>query len=228
MQEKLQKNWRDDEIKPILFNYISARLGKKECVVYPVCIYYVQRAKYLCGYGQNPDGKVDWYNYRLERIKLKDFLDWDDINIPDLLRDKYLNKSLPEPEYIQQKMQEVWGFDFHYASRLMLLRFNGDFHQRHIKDTFRHETFTLVESERRIFELIKEHVNNAQEQEYLTQIVKGFPKDKYYTAKYRVDDNNVIMRLRAWGANVEVLFPGELRDRMGRDIQETAKLYEKS
>jgi CRISPR-associated protein (TIGR03985 family) len=226
LQEELQQKWRKNQVQPISFDYASARFGKKKCIVYPVCIYYVQRAKYLCGYGQNPDGKLDWYNYRLERIQFEDFLDWEDMNIPDLLREQYVKETLPNPSYIEQKMQEAWGFDFYNASELMLLRFNDDFHQRHIKDTFRHETFTLVESRQQIFELIKQHVNNAQEQECLTQIVKGFPKDKYYTAKYRVDDNNVIMRLRAWGANVEVLFPGELRDRMSHDIQETAKLYE--
>ncbi|RMG05700.1 MAG: TIGR03985 family CRISPR-associated protein [Cyanobacteria bacterium J055] len=51
------------------------------------------------------------------------------------------------------------------------------------------------------------------------------PSDSYYLIKYRIGDNNVIMRLRAWGANVEVLFPSDLRDKMRSDLEKLWKRY---
>lgn len=225
LQEKLQDNWRSGEIKPILFIYRSARLGERECLVYPVCIYYVQRAKYLCAYGINPDGNITWYNYRLERIKSEQFLEWSDARVPQFLLDKYHQNQLPKPIEVQEAIKQVWGFDFYLPSGLMLLRFNRDFHDSYIKDTFRHETFNLVKSNKQIIELIKKSANSLEQEQYLLEVVKQYPQDAYYTAKYRINDNNVIMRLRAWGANVEVLLPIELRDRMAKDIQATAKLY---
>jgi CRISPR-associated protein (TIGR03985 family) len=226
LQEKLQENWRSDEIKPILFNYHSARLGKKECLVYPVCIYYVQRAKYLCAYGINPDGDINWYNYRLERIKSEIFLEWSDARIPEFLLEKYRVNNLPLPQDVQDDMKKVWGFDFYQPSRLMLLRFNRDFHDSHIKDTFRHETFTFVKSHREKLSFIQKYANNSEQEKHLIEILQRFPEDAYYTAMYRVNDNNVIMRLRAWGPNVEILLPGDLRSRMAKDIQETWKFYQ--
>ncbi|MBE9176702.1 TIGR03985 family CRISPR-associated protein, partial [Synechocystis salina LEGE 06155] len=52
------------------------------------------------------------------------------------------------------------------------------------------------------------------------------PTHSYYRMDYRVDDNNVIMRLRAWGPNVEVLFPLQLRQRMADDSKTMATLYQ--
>ncbi|MBD2297916.1 TIGR03985 family CRISPR-associated protein [Nostoc sp. FACHB-190] len=225
LQEKLQDNWRSGDIKPILFNYNSARLGTRECLVYPVCVYYVQRAKYLCAYGINPDGNVTWYNYRLERIKSEDFLEWSDARVPQFLLDKYHHNTLPKPAEVQEAIKQVWGFDFYQPSGLMLLRFNRDFHDSYIKDTFRHETFNLVKSNKQIIELVKKSASNSAQEKYLLEVLQRYPQDAYYTAKYRVNDNNVIMRLRAWGANVEVLLPIALRDRIIQDIQATAKLY---
>jgi CRISPR-associated protein (TIGR03985 family) len=38
---------------------------------------------------------------------------------------------------------------------------------------------------------------------------------------------DVIMRLRAWGYNVEVLYPPDLRQRLCNDIQKTGNLYQR-
>jgi CRISPR-associated protein (TIGR03985 family) len=224
-QEKLQENWRSDEIKPIEFIYRSARLGERECLAYPVCIYYVQRAKYLCAYGINPDGNMNWYSYRLERIKSEEFLEWSDDRVPQFLWNKYHNNNLPQPAEVQESIKKVWGFDFYQPACLMLLRFHRNFHDSYIKDTFRHETFTPIKSSMQIIELIQKSADNSSEAKHLIEIVQRLPQDAYYTAKYRQNDNNVIMRLRAWGPNVEVLLPTELRSRMAKDIQETSKLY---
>ena len=69
-QHKLRELWGKTPVPPIKLNYNSAKLGNTvECLVYPVCIYYVQRAVYLCAFGESPDRKTDWYNFRLDRIQ---------------------------------------------------------------------------------------------------------------------------------------------------------------
>ncbi|MCY7272937.1 MAG: hypothetical protein LH702_04105 [Phormidesmis sp. CAN_BIN44] len=52
--------------------------------------------------------------------------------------------------------------------------------------------------------------------------VLAFAQEVYY----RLNDRNVLMRLRAWGANVEVLLPWSLRVQMAEDVQDTWKLYQ--
>jgi CRISPR-associated protein (TIGR03985 family) len=39
------------------------------------------------------------------------------------------------------------------------------------------------------------------------------------------NDNNIVMRLRAWGPNVEVILPWHFRQRMTEDVEATYKLY---
>ncbi|NEO41129.1 MAG: TIGR03985 family CRISPR-associated protein [Moorea sp. SIOASIH] len=56
--------------------------------------------------------------------------------------------------------------------------------------------------------------------------IDQYPDAAYYTLRYRQNDNNVIMRLRAWGSKVEVLFPRELRQSMKQDIEQTWQLYQ--
>ena len=65
-----------------------------------------------------------------------------------------------------------------------------------------------------------------QKREQLKAQIKNYPDDGYYTLKYRKNENSVIMRLRAWCPNVEVLLPWDLRQRMKEDMQKTWKLYE--
>lgn len=225
LQARLQDNWRWGTNKPILFQYNSARLGRRECIAYPVCIYYIQRAKYLCAYGINPDEKITWYNYRLERIKSEELLEWSDTRVPQFLLEQYQQKRLPQPTDVEAAIKQVWGFDFYQPASLMLLRFDRNFHDSYIKDTFRHETFNLVKSSQEVRRLIEQLARNSAEEARLLDVWQRYPQDAYYTAKYRVNDNNVIMRLRAWGANVEILLPTELRDRMAQDIQAAYKLY---
>lgn len=226
LQEQLQENWCKPESKPILLHYASARLGAKKCLVYPVCIYYIQRAKYLCAYGVNPRGELNWYNYRLERIKSLLFVDWQDRIIPSQLLEKYLKNQLPQPEDVEVEMSKTWGFDVNNASRLMLLRFNADYHQRYIQNTVRHDTFTKIKSPDKVAEVICKYANSNGEAKFLHGILKKYPNDAYYTVMYRDRDYNVMMRLLAWGANVEVLLPMELRERIAQSVRETHKFYQ--
>lgn len=233
IQEDLQQIWRNAKLEkkhvtPVLVTYHSAHLNQiKQCVVYPTCIYYVQRAKYLCAYGSNPNGEIDWYNYRLDRIVPESLikLSWQDPRVPALLLNRYKNDRLPHPEEIQIEMENAWGFDFYNKSSLMLVRFERDFHDRYIDGTFRHYTFEQVNYNTAKALLQKEIQQLEQKQSLLKILHSCSPTDIYYKAKYRIDDNNVIMRLRAWGPKMEVLLPGSLRQRMIDDVQDTYNLY---
>ena len=124
IQSELQSLWNSQEIFPILLTYYSAHLNlQKECAVYPVCIYFMERAKYLCAYGTTPIGEINWYKYRLDRIISKriETLDWQDPRVPQLLREQYSNRQLPTPKTVNTKLKEVWGCDFYKHKELMIL-----------------------------------------------------------------------------------------------------------
>ena len=224
-QKDLQDLWSVTETVPVQFIYHSASLKhRQECLVYPVCIYYWQRAKYLCAYGRRPDGDIGWYNYRLDRIEkpLKS-LAWSD-KLPAQLKQQYKAGKLT-PEVIQDYMEEAWGFDFYLPSKLLLLRFDRDFHDRYIKGSFRHKTFEQITYEQAI-RLIQTQMDTAKEQQLLLTTLKARPKtDAYYQVLCRVGDRNVMMRLRAWRPRVEVFLPLELRQSVYEDVHQEWQLY---
>ena len=110
------------------------------------------------------------------------------------------------------------------------MRFNQEFDQRYMKDTIRHQTFAEIADIESVKNLIVEQLTPDKEQQSLqVQLFNKIARaqnDAYYSLRYRVGDNNVIMRLRAWGFNVEVLLPWELRQRMKVDMEKNWKLYE--
>lgn len=224
-QEKLKQIWSQSSVPPILLVYNSAKLDREvECVVYPVCIYYVQRATYLCCFGQSPHGEINWCNYRLDRIQKLVDLSWTDKRIPQLLLQLYQQKHLPKPEYIQEEMVKVWGFDFYKKESQMLLRFDSIHDQRYIRGTVRHETFERVSYEQAL-RLIKQ-LNNSEERKILLAILQNRSgSDGYYTALYREDDPNILMRIQAWRPFAEVILPIKLRQRMAADVEKEWKLY---
>lgn len=227
--DQLKEIWKIQPIPPIQITYHSAYLKQtQKYTVYPVCLYYYQRAYYLCAFGQRPQRtenqpQLGWYNYRLERITRLKTLSWDTPNLP-FLQSEIINKSEKySPNYIQQELESAYGFDFYEKADLMFLRFNADFAQRYIDNSFRHPTFEKLDSYQDARALIKQ-LELPNFRELLTHI-KQYPDAAYYTLRYRHQDNNVIMRLRAWGPNVEVIFPEELRQRMRQDIEQTWQLY---
>ncbi|HBB33089.1 MAG TPA: TIGR03985 family CRISPR-associated protein [Cyanobacteria bacterium UBA8803] len=228
IQGELQEIWDSGKIQPLLLTYHSAHLGLvKECVIYPVCIYYMERAKYLCAYGSTPHGEINWHNYRLDRICSKRLvsLDWQDPRVPQLLQEQYEDGQLPTPKTVHTKLRQAWGFDFYKPSALMLLRFNRDFHDRYIQGTFLHHTFKPVDYQPAA-SLIKQHTQNPEHRQSLLEILQSrSPADAYYQAQYRVTDYHVIRRLRALGSEVEVLFPWDLRERIALDIHNTWNHY---
>jgi len=239
-QEKLKTIWEQTPVPFVRIQYDSASLGREgKRIIYPVCIYYFHRAPYLCAFGQKPKNKnnIGWHNYRLDRIQTIETLDWNNGNVPEMLK-SFIAKQPPSPENIQIHLAEAWGFDFYQPSRKMLLRFERDFYSRYIINSFRHETFTFINAKADFKKFIREYAPNQTERELLLKILESLPSKPdddeypyaYYSADFRIDeqnliDNNVMMRLRAWGPKVEVLLPLDLRSRIAKDIADTGKLY---
>jgi CRISPR-associated protein (TIGR03985 family) len=227
--KKLRENWKKENSKPCKLKYNSASRKDKvlifDAVVYPVCLYYYQRAFYLCAFGSELKAKSElqsksnWYNYRLDRIEELEFLDWDKDRyiISDSLRDK-CNRAdeIQLIDEVKGGIENGYGFDFYLPLETMVLRFDREFHDRYIQNTFRHQTFASI----RKGELLKTYPN-------LKTTVDCYPDSAYYKMNYRVGDNSVIMRLRAWGQNVEVLAPIDLRKRMYDDMKNTWNMYQK-
>lgn len=224
-QDKLRQLWEQTPIPPVKLTYNSAREGYAvECIVYPVCIYYVQRAIYLCAFGQTPQRKEGWYNYRLDRIQHIKPLEWKQ-SIPQLLLKCY-QQNILTPDYIQEQMAEAWGFDFYLPLKLMLLRFDREFYNRYIRDTFRHDTFEFV-TYQQAEQLIRQHTQQPQQQQALLTVLRSrSPQDAYYRVYYREGDTNVGLRLRAWRPKGEVLLPWELRQSIAEEVKTEFQLYQ--
>ncbi|MEC4815893.1 MAG: TIGR03985 family CRISPR-associated protein [Scytonema sp. PMC 1069.18] len=237
LQEKLKKLWHQDKIPLVKLTYRSVKLYQEtvNCIVYPVCIYYYQRAPYLFAYGQVPKrekenswSKIDWYDYRLDRILQLDELpkNLEDANIPKHFVDKCQGKYPPNPDDIKEKMSEAWGFDIYQPKELLVLKFDQYFYGNNIKGTERDEMFIKI-SRQQVEKWVKSYTPTASaEQKYLLSTLQSrSEKDVYCRVYYRANDNNIVMRLRAWGPNVEVILPWDLRQRMTKDIEATYKLY---
>jgi CRISPR-associated protein (TIGR03985 family) len=228
--DQLKEIWKIHPTPPIQITYHSAYLKQtQKYSVYPVCLYYYQRAYYLCAFGQRPQrtenqAQLGWYNYRLERITLLKTLSWNTANLPFSQLEIINNSEKYSSNYIQQELESAYGFDFYEKADLMLLRFDTDFAQRYIDNSFRHPTFDKLDSYQDAKALIKQ-LELSNSRKLLTHI-NQYPNAAYYTLRYRHQDNNVIMRLRAWGPKVEVIFPEELRQRMRQDIEQTWQLYQ--
>jgi CRISPR-associated protein (TIGR03985 family) len=229
-QYQLRELWAKTPVPPIKLTYASAKVANQlDCIIYPVCIYYVQRAVYLCAYGESPDKQTQWYNFRLDHIKKMIPLSWDSSELPLNLRQHYQSHTLPSPDDIALEMSKAWGFDFYLPSQLMLMRFDRDFGDRYVRGTERHETFEEI-SYQQAQKLIKQKIKQPEQQTLLKILANRSPEDTYYQVfiryqdeKYR--DNNVIMRLRAWRPKCEVLFPYELRQSIAADVAKEFQLY---
>jgi CRISPR-associated protein (TIGR03985 family) len=223
LQDRFKQLWYQTPIPPVRFLYHSSRKTESAiCIVYPVCIYYAQRAIYLCGFGQAPD-RGQWYNYRLDKITNLEELTWTDAEIPQFLLVAYQQQLLPSPDNIEEKMHAAWGFDFYLKSAKMLLRFDRLFHDRYIKHSFRHSTFQPI-SYREAEQFIRKQTGD--ERESLLQIFdRRSSKDAYYQATYRIGDTNVRQRLRAWRPHVEVFLPWILRQEMAREVATECQYY---
>jgi len=249
--QTLKQAWQQTPVPPVRLVYRSIRYyeAEFEILTYPVCIYYFRRAPYLFAFGQTPqhldDGKpehLSWYDYRLDRIQSLRLLDWDDPSLPAEWQAKTAQGSssatpslrLPRrfaektPEFVQQEVASAMGVEIHRPIAPLLLRFERYFYGNYIANTERAKLFVemgFAQAEKR-FQADPEIRAQGLS---LAKLFGDRPRHKssvFCSAQHRLGDNNVVMRLRAWGPNVEVLLPLSLRQRMTDDMQETWKLYE--
>ncbi|NJR61349.1 MAG: TIGR03985 family CRISPR-associated protein [Cyanobacteria bacterium CRU_2_1] len=227
--DQLKTGWEQTPVPPILLTYHSVkRQAIQQAVVYPVCVYYVQRAVYLCAWGESADEaaqQLDWRNYRLDRIQAMQPLSWSDAQVPALMQQAWKQRCLPHPSQVQEKMSEAWGFDFYQPAQMMVLRFDRWFDQAYVRGTVRHDRFEPI-SYSAVKSLIKTHTPDPERQQTLLRILAGRSRqDAYYVAHYRQNDPNVMHRLRAWRPKMEVLLPWELRQQITEEVQREAELY---
>jgi CRISPR-associated protein (TIGR03985 family) len=224
--EFLREVWAKEIVTPISYKYRSAKKQEISYVVYPVCIYYFQRAKYLFAWGCEADREVQWYNHRIDRIQANSLqvIPWDSDAVPNAIeQDRQLDR-LPTPAKIEHEMKKVaWGFEFYKEPVTLILRFDREYHDSFIVNTFRHHTFQLIPNLDDVKRLI---TNEAADPELLARI-DLHPQDAYFQVQVRLHDINIIMRLRAWGDKVEVLSPNVIRQRMITDLQNTLDAYQK-
>jgi CRISPR-associated protein (TIGR03985 family) len=238
--------WEKDPTPVITLKYNSVSLHREVSrVVYPVCIYYYQRAVYLCAYGQTPKQKqdVNWYNYRLDRILDVTPMTWEDAAIPDALKALQTGQILFTPDYIDLQLREAMGFDFYQPKKTMILRFDKVYSEKYIDESFRHETFESLKTPKDLEQWQAQRQispgaprsGSLRDRQIIGRILSQWhqmdsnnPTHSYFRVDYRVNDNNVIMRLRAWGDKVEVLYPPALRQRMADDSRKMAALYQDS
>jgi len=230
--------WEKDPTPIITLKYYSVSLHRDVArIVYPVCIYYYQRAVYLCAYGQTPKNKqeVNWYNYRLDRILDVTLMTWEDIAIPDTLKALQTGQILFTPDYIDLQLQEAMGFDFYQPKQTMILRFDQEYSEKYIDESFRHQTFKALKTPKDLEKWQARQHLSPNARQVIGRILSRWrkmdienPTHSYFRADYRLNDNNVIMRLRAWGDKVEVLYPSGLRQRMAEDSTKMAALYQDS
>ena len=223
-QDILKTLWQENPTPPIGLTYRSVQYKTvADYIVYPVCLYYVRRAIYLCAMGQTPHPTAQWYNFRLDKIENLSPLTWKNPDIPDFLLSSYPH-NLPTPHYIQDEIEKAWGFDFYLEATLMLLRFNQDFHQQYIQDTHRHETFKPI-TYKRAQSLIKQYARATEQTKLLQILGERSPEDAYYQVYYRDGDINVQHRLFSWRPHVESLLPWKLRTAIAGDVNREYSLY---
>ncbi|AGY58598.1 TIGR03985 family CRISPR-associated protein [Gloeobacter kilaueensis] len=220
-QEQLRGWWEAGDLRPVTFAYTLSTDRKVQICVYPVCLHYVRRAKYLSAYGLGPEGHIGWHNYRLDRIASTTLkpLDWADPQVPVALHSCRQDGNLPTPAYVRKALNEAWGFNFYLPAALLLLRFPADYAARWLANTHRHPTFGPIPYAQ-LPSLIRRHYSDSREQQPMLALVARRPtSDAYYKALVRLGDTNLTLRLREWRPHGEVLAPLALRRQMAEEVR---------
>ncbi|MGF1523327.1 MAG: TIGR03985 family CRISPR-associated protein [Leptolyngbyaceae cyanobacterium] len=212
-QATIEPLWRTREGGIVQFEYRLAREERLVTVtVYPVCLHYARRAKYLSAYGRDPNGQMGWHNYRLDRIVSAQLqvLPWGDAAVPEPLRELRAQGELPTPSRVEEAIAEAWGFNFYLPKAWLLMRFPAQFARWYVDQTERHPTFERVPYGE-LPQWVAQWVPEAEQTEVLQVIRARSPQDAYYAGWVRVGDINVVMRLRDWRPKGEVIAPWVLR-----------------
>jgi CRISPR-associated protein (TIGR03985 family) len=238
--QQLKQIWQAASVVPIKLKYRSARRFQDEfaIVTYPVCIHYCQRAPYLFAYGQTPasieanqPNLTEWYDYRLDHILSLEPLTWD--HVPAAWKTKrWSGQGVPSrfidktPQRVFNEVSQALGYEIYRPIAPLLLRFDRYFFANYIEGTEREKLFTQLEIKQveRMFNLDPAIPEDLQFQQLLGSRT-SHRKDIFCRIDHRIGDNNVVMRLRAWGDNVEVLLPWSLRERMRDDLTKAQSFY---
>jgi CRISPR-associated protein (TIGR03985 family) len=228
-QDTLRSVWEKADIPPIRITYISARLYQAEIerTAFPVCVRYHQRAPYLYAYGESPSDplKIEWYDYRLDRIADLKPMTWLDPLVPDGLRQKHHDRLLPTVGDIERALGAVLGYDFFRDRETMVLCFDKYFFNNYVHGTERTTIFRPIEKPEA--EKIILRGDRPHSRELLANLQVAATRDPVFCkAEYYSGDYAPIHRLRAWGAMVEVLFPRSLRLKMAEEALLLAKIYD--
>jgi len=199
----------------------------KHITVYPVCIHYLRRAKYLSAYGIDPDGNMGWHNYRLDRITSESLtvLAWGDRTVPKYLKQLRNSGKLPTSQEVEIELGKAWGFKFYEQPQLLLIRFSEDFARWYVDNTVRHQTFKAI-SYAKIPNLLQKSLSINYDRDTILAILKQRKSsDRYYQAWIRPNDINIIQRLRDWRPNGEVIAPISLRQKMVNEATQELMHY---
>ncbi len=223
-QAQLKECWNQPETPPIQLKYCSAREFQEEFdwLVYPVCVFYYQRAPYLFAYGhQLGESELQWYDFRLDHITALQVLDWQHPDLhPSLLARR---NDPPVPDDIHQEMSDSWGFEFYRPSESLILRFDQYFYANYIAPTERALLFTTMTRDQVITQT--KNLPDAQRTALQKALKHCRDTDIYCQVDFRTGDRNITMRLRAWSPNVEVILPYTLRTQFTQEAGQMAKMY---
>ncbi|MEB3225930.1 MAG: TIGR03985 family CRISPR-associated protein [Synechococcus sp.] len=228
-QLTLEELWATPEGGVIQFdNWLAQEERKVQVTVYPVCLHYARRAKYLSAYGLGPSGRLEWHNYRLDRIASPHLkvLPWGSAAVPSALRHLRNTGQLPTSAEIEKALQEAWGFNFYLPKVFLILRFPATFAHWYVERSVRHETFRRLDYEA-IPRYLQETITNPQEREKILRVLaQRSPEDLYYGVWVRWQDINVLMRLRDWRPNGEVIAPLIVRQKMRQEVLAEWQFYQ--
>jgi CRISPR-associated protein (TIGR03985 family) len=226
-QNTIEQIWQTSDGGTIQFEYWLTQQERTATVrVYPVCFHYARRAKYLSAYGPDPKGIVGWHNYRLDRIVSERVmvLPWGDPTVPQTLKELRDTGELPTPQDVDAALEAAWGFNFYLPRAWLLMRFSPWFARWYVDQTERHDTFGPVTYDV-LQDLVSQHVPPSEQAAVLSVIQARSPQDVYYAGWIRMGDINVVMRLRDWRPQGEVIAPWGLRQRMAVEVQEEMAHY---
>ncbi|NEP17842.1 MAG: TIGR03985 family CRISPR-associated protein [Leptolyngbya sp. SIO4C1] len=227
LQEQIEQLWRSGG-GVIRFDYWLRAGSAITMTVYPVCLHYARRAKYLSAYGDDPSGRFGWHNYRLDRIaspRLTLFA-WGDPQVPEPLRSLRQTGQLPTAQAVSEALEAAWGFNFYLPRRLLIMRFPPGFADWYVRQTERHATFEPV-AYGALSGLLETAISDAAERETIGKILaQRDPQDAYYRAWIRLGDINIVMRLRDWRPKGEVIAPLALRQQMRQEAAAELAHYE--
>ena len=221
-QVQLKACWEMPEMPPIGLKYKSAREHQQhfDWVIYPVCVFYYQRAPYLFGFGYRSGSGLQWYDFRLDHILDLKVLDWVNKGLSSEFLE--LRSMPPMPDDIHDEMSQVWGFEFYRSAEWLVLRFDRYFYSNYIEPTERAALFTKM-SLREVCDWVGRSPADLKMLQPRLALLSDH--DQYCRVQFRMGDRNILMRLRAWGFNVEVLLPIALRREIAIEVGKQSKMY---